>query len=596
MYKREKKWENKSIDPAKYEHLKNDFKRIKKDINEHLLKLIYHKNLDSANAVKEFINPQNQTLYDPFLMKGMDKAVQRIIHALEQGENILIYGDYDVDGTTSVAMLYSFLHDFHKMIFHEDINNNNLSLSYYIPDRFLEGYGISLEGIDYAVQNEIDLIITVDCGIKDIEIIKSIKEKKIEVIVCDHHEPGIVVPDCCAVLNPKQEGCNYPFKELSGCGVAFKLIQALLIAKNQNNQIAENYLEYVAISTVADVVSLLDENRILVSKGLALINNDKKRSFFIQGLFDNKILNEGIAVNAMDIGFKIGPLINAAGRMQHAHLAVEYFLAKDQEEQKKRIEILKELNDERKKSDINNTKEARKRIEEDEFFKYTKSIVLDDENWHVGTIGIVASRLIDIYYKPTIIMTKIQEGIYSGSGRSIPGLNLVAILEKNKEYLLSYGGHYFAAGLKIKEENIPQFKKDFEFQVGENLSKELQIPVIYYDTELPYTDISSELIKTIDRFEPFGQDNPAPIFIHRGISKLEFISKTLNNKHLKLSFEEYSKLPYKLEAIGYNLGKKFNQLKLTKEEAIDIIYQITKSHYKETTKVQLHLLDIRKSE
>lgn len=594
MYQREKRWEKKTIDPLEFEQLQKEFKNINKEINEHLLELIYHKNLRDINAVKDFLNTQEKALYDPFLMKGMDSAVSRVLKALEQGENILIYGDYDVDGTTSVAMLYSFLQYFHEAIAYN--KKNNLSLSYYIPDRFLEGYGISEKGILYAEENKIDLIITVDCGIKDIEIIESLKNKNIDVIVCDHHEPGIIVPDCCAVLNPKQKGCAYPFKELSGCGVAFKLIQALLKEKNLKDEIANNYLEYVAISTVADVVSLLDENRTLVTKGLALINNPKKRSFFIQGLFDNKILTEGVSVNAMDIGFKIGPLINAAGRMEHAHLAVAYFLAQDSEEQKKSIEILKNLNEDRKKSDINNTNEARKRIEEDAFFKYTKSIVLHNEDWHVGTIGIVASRLIDFYYKPTIIMTKTQEGIYSGSGRSIPGLNLVAILEKNKEYLLSYGGHYFAAGLKIKEENIAQFKKDFEFQVGEHLSKELQIPVIYYDTELAYTEISPELVNTIDRFEPFGQDNTAPIFMHRGISKMDFISKILNNKHVKLSFEHYSKFPYKLEAIGYNLAKKFNQFKLSKEDSIDIIYHITKSTYKEDTKVQLHLLDIRKSE
>ncbi len=586
--KKKNEWKFKEINEAIFDTLKQSMPNV----NDHIISLLAIRNLKTGKAADDFVNPNIENLHDPYLMSDMDKAANRIKKAIENNESILIYGDYDVDGTTSVAMLWEFINYLHDQKWSEEKKSN---LSYYIPNRFNEGYGVSQNAIQKAIDVSIDLIITVDCGIKDITSIQKAKDAAIDVIVCDHHEPGEVLPDCYAILNPKKSICAYPFKDLSGCGVAFKLIQALLIAFELPNEKAFEYLDYVVISTVADVVSLTGENRILAWKGLEKINNNP--AAFTRALYHPDVLSNNNKITAIDIGFKIAPLINAAGRMDDAKTAVEFFIAAPSK-RKEILEELVQLNKERREIDKGISIEANAILSNQPIHVNNKSIVLYSKDWHIGTVGIVASRMIDRYYKPTFILTEIDKDIYSGSGRSIPGLNLVEVLENQADKLLSFGGHYFAAGLRIHADNLESFAEKFEADVDLLLNEEDMVPNLDIDVSIKLEQITDGLVTTLKRLEPCGQDNPPPIFASEKISMKNVHYEFIKEEHLKLFIKtpDSDYVSKRMVAMGFNLAEDFKQLQLTSDDFIDIAYAITENVYKSQKSNQLRIIDIKKSQ
>lgn len=586
--KKKNEWKFKEINKNTFDTLKQSMPNV----SDHIISLFAIRNIKTRKEAENFINPNIENLYDPYLMSDMDKATYRIKEAIEKNESILIYGDYDVDGTTSVAMLWEFLNYLHLQKWNDKKKNN---LSFYIPNRFKEGYGVSQNAIQKAIDESIDLIITVDCGIKDVTSIQKAEDSAIDVIVCDHHEPGEVLPDCYAILNPKKEICSYPFKDLSGCGVAFKLIQALLIAFKLPNEKAFEYLDYVVISTVADVVSLTGENRILAWKGLEKINNNP--AAFVKALSHPDVLSSNNMITAIDIGFKIAPLINAAGRMEDAKTAVEFFIAAPSK-RKEILEELVQLNKERREIDKSISLEANAILKKHPIHADNKSIVLYSKDWHIGTVGIVASRMIDRYYKPTFILTEIDKDIYSGSGRSIPGLNLVEVLEKQADKLLSFGGHYFAAGLRIHADNLESFAETFEADVDLLLKEEDMVPNLDIDVKIELGKITDSLANTLKRFEPCGQDNPSPIFASEKIPMRNIHYELIKEEHLKLFIKTPGEntVSKRLVAMGFNLAEDFKQLQLTKDDYIDIAYAITENVYKSQKSTQLRIIDIKKSQ
>lgn len=582
--KKKNEWKFKEYSHDIFKSLKTSMPQV----NDHIIHLLAIRNLKTFEEANQFANPNLDQLHPPYLMSDMDKAVKRISKAIKKHENILIYGDYDVDGTTSVAMMWEFITYLHAQEFSDDSTSN---LTFYIPNRFKEGYGVSLNAVENAIISNTNLIITVDCGIKDIEAIEKAQSAGIDVIVCDHHEPGALIPNATAVLNPKKDNCPYPFKDLSGCGVAFKLIQALLIEHQLPPEKAFDYLDYVVISTIADVVSLTGENRILAWKGLAKMNANPAE--FVKALKHPEILTHPSNIHALDIGFKIAPLINAAGRMEDARTAVDFFIASN-ERRKTILEELTTLNKDRRAIDQSISKEANEILKNNPIQSHNKSIVLYNKDWHIGTIGIVASRMIEQYYKPTFILTEIEEGVYSGSGRSIPGLNLVQVLEKQANQLLSFGGHYFAAGLRIEEKYLESFAQNFEKEVDQLLEEKDLIPILEIDTELQLGHITDRLLNTLQRFEPCGQDNPPPIFLTKNISVKDIHYEIIKGEHLKL-FIKHPINKNRIIAMGFHLAQPFQYLNLTSQDYIDLVYTITENIFKGNRTIQLRLHDIRKS-
>lgn len=602
MHIKEKIWNLKTEDTACIQSLKEEMP----EVPDHYISLFYHRNIQTKEEADDFVNPSLEQLHDPFEMRGMKEASERLIQAIKDGENILIFGDYDVDGTTSVAMLHNFIEDialalrgdnYYKKEYNEESNSyQSKHLKYYVPNRFTEGYGLSDEGIQFAQDHGTSLMITVDCGIKDFDAVHKAESLGINVIVCDHHEPEDHVPKCVAVLNPKQNHCEYPFKELSGCGVVFKLAQGILKSLNLPAENIEKYLDYVTLSTIADVVSLTGENRILVANGLNKMNQVDQRSFFIQGFFYNGINREEALfkdlkqpIDVTEIGFKIAPLINAAGRMEHAKYAIEYFLAEDKKNQLEKLKILINFNNDRKNIDKNIFDEAVLNLEKDQDFNNKKSIVLYSKDWHIGTVGIVASRLVDKFYKPTIILTEIENGLYAGSGRSIFGLNLVETLNQQADRFTSFGGHYFAAGMRLREEDLEDFKEQFEKDVAVNLSKEDQIPILEIDCHLDINHLNSKFFNTIKRFEPCGQDNPMPLFASLNIEKRKIQGmQFIQNKHLKFTIGNYV-------ALGFNLAEKYKALNLKDYDTIDIAYNVVENYFQNRQSFQLRIVDLKRS-
>ena len=549
-----------------------DKKQVKKladelGVNEIVAHLLVLRGIITYEAAKKFFRPQISHLHDPFLMKGMQSAVDRIELALKKGEKILIYGDYDVDGTTSVAMMYCFLSRFTDKI------------SYYIPDRYDEGYGISFKGIDFAQTEEYSLIIALDCGIRAVKQIEYASVKEIDFIICDHHSPGANIPRAISILNPKQKDCNYPFKELSGCGVGFKLIQAISEQRNiEFNEIGE-YLDLLAVSIGADIVEMTDENRVLAFYGMKIINQSPRSG--LKALIE-KSGKTGI-LSISDVVFGIAPRINAAGRINHGKLAVEILVENNIEKAREFSEGIENHNIERKELDQNITKEALEMIDENK-----KSTVVHSKSWHKGVVGIVASRLIEKHYKPTIVLSEI-DGELTGSARSVKGFDLYEALLKCEHLLEKFGGHKYAAGLTIKKQNLNSFIKEFEKVVANTITKDQLVAEIEVDMEIELEEVNDKLYRIIKQFAPFGPMNRTPNFITKSVTDSGKGRKVGEDKsHLRLTLNTLNK---DLISIGFSMGDDFE--KITDNKPFDICYSIDENTWNGTTSLQLRLKGVK---
>ncbi len=536
--------------------------------------LLVQRGIEDFNTAKDFFRPNFDQLHPPSSMKDMDKAVGRILEALSLEESILVYGDYDVDGTTSVALMSSFLKNFSDRI------------STYIPDRYSEGYGVSHQGIDYAAENNISLIIALDCGIKAVDKVAYAKEKGIDFIICDHHRPGDELPDAQAILNPKQRDCTYPYKELCGCGIGFKLIQALGEELGLEAFELIPYLDLVATAIGADIVPLDGENRTLASLGLEQLNNNPRPGF--KAIIDQVGIEQLSLTNVI---FIIAPRINAAGRMNHGSQAVELLVEKDASKARKISSEIEQNNTERRSVEARITEEALDQIKNHQE-ENAASTVVYSEHWHKGVIGIVASRLIDTYYRPTLVFTKSGDQL-AASARSVKGFDIYEAIEACSDHLIQFGGHKYAAGVTLKPEQYASFKKAFDSYVSLNLDEELKTPSITIDMELRLEDINPKFYRILKQFAPFGPENWAPTFISKGVEDSGY-GKTVGeeDKHLKARFSQ--DMAHEIDAIGFDLGK---HLKLiTGRKKVDIVYSLDHNTWQGTTSIQLKLKDLKASE
>jgi len=540
---------------------------------EHTIsKLLVNRGIETFEQAKAFFRPNLSDLHNPYLMKDMDKAVARIEKAISVGENILIYGDYDVDGTTSVSLLSSYLKKLQP------------NIATYIPDRYAEGYGISYKGIDFAEDNAITLIIALDCGIKAIDKVKYANQKNIDFIICDHHRPGDEIPDAIAVLDPKRSDCEYPYKELCGCGVGFKLIQALASTRNQTIDDLVEYLDLVATAIAADIVPITGENRILAYFGLQVINANPRNG--IKALIQ-QVKKEQFTIT--DVVFTIAPRINAAGRIKHGNYAVELLTEMDFDTAVKFASEIEQNNTDRKELDKTITIEALQQIEKNKE-EHNFSTVVYAENWHKGVIGIVASRLIETYYKPTLVFTKSGEKL-AASARSVKGFDVYEALEQCAEFIEQFGGHKYAAGLTLKEENYKNFKLKFEEVVKNTLPEELRIPEITIDAEINLSEVNPKFYRIIKQLEPFGPQNMKPVFMASGLRDNGYGKKVGEDKtHLKLNIiEGANQKTY--NAIGFSMGDK-HQL-TANGNSFKATFNIDENHWNGNTSIQLLLKDIQ---
>jgi single-stranded-DNA-specific exonuclease len=561
----EKRWRLKSFSNEKAGAL---FKELK--IHPVLCGILVQRGIESFEQAKQYFRPQLSDLYDPFLLKDMDTATDRILKGIQDHEKILVFGDYDVDGTTSVACVYQFLKKHHPYT------------EFYIPHRYREGYGISKAGIDFAKENGYSLIISLDCGIKSIDLIQYAKEEGIDFIVCDHHLPDEKLPAAIAILNPKQKDCNYPNKELCGCGVGFKLICALCIKMQLPLETAYDYLDLVATAIAADIVSLTGENRILVHYGLKKANtnpnNGIKALSFLSGFIKE--------LNMNNLMFIIAPRINAAGRMDDARKAVLMFVAETYQEAMHYAEQLHADNSTRKEADSNITEEALDLIRNDEVLVKRSSTVLFQPHWHKGVVGIVASRLIEHYYRPTIVLT--QSGEYvAGSARSVSGFNVYEAIHQCKDLLLGYGGHFYAAGMTLQNDKVLAFTEKFEQVVQASIHPELLIPEIVIDGELNLDDIKSSFYNILCQMEPFGPDNMRPVFISRRVKNTGW-SKIVKENHLRFVLEQNN---CRITGIGFNMAEKMPLLLAGKP--LDVVYKLDENEWNGEKSLQLKVIDVR---
>jgi single-stranded-DNA-specific exonuclease len=544
-------------------------------ISEALANLMVQRNITTPDEALAFFEPDLGYLHDPFLMKDMNIAVERISTAIKKNEKILVYGDYDVDGTTAVALMYSFLKEQYS------------NVEYYIPDRYKEGYGVSFQGIDFAFQTNCKIMITLDCGIKAVEKVKYARTKGIDVIVCDHHYPGDEIPKALAVLDPKQPGCNYPYKELSGCGVGFKLVHAYSRVHGIPFGKIAGYLDMVAVSIASDIVPLTGENRILAYFGLIQLNESPRTGL-------KEIIREADICRALsieDIVFKIGPRINAAGRMETGSKAVELLISNDT---KLATGISKEINNfniERRTVDRSITTEAMRMISEDQRTVNAKTTVLFNPSWKKGVIGIVASRLIETYYRPTVILTE-SNGFATGSARSVQGYDLYQAIEACSDLLESFGGHMFAAGLTLKKENIRPFMDRFEQFVNSTITEEQLVPRIFVDSELSFSEINEDFFLFLSKFQPFGPENMSPVFVSRNVYDTgagRMVGSS--GEHLKLDLCHESTGQKSFPAIAFSQAEHFEHIRSGKP--FDICYSVEMNEFRGNKNLQLNIRDIR---
>jgi single-stranded-DNA-specific exonuclease len=542
------------------------------NINPILANLLVQRGHDSYQKAKDFFRPSLSFLHDPFLMKDMDKAVSRIDNAISNGEKILIYGDYDVDGTTAVALAYTFF------------RKRYTAVDFYIPDRYLEGYGISTRGIDWAETEGITLIIALDCGIKSVDKILYAKSKGIDFIICDHHRPGNEVPDAAAVLDPKQNDCNYPFKELSGCGVGFKLIQGYAIKHNIPFEDLKEYLDLVAISIAADIVPIYDENRVLTYFGLKQLNSCPRPG--VKAILDFSGTKTGLTVN--DVVFSIAPRINAAGRIESGKQAVELLISETPAEAFLHGEEINKKNTTRRGLNESITREALKLIESDINFKNRKSTVLYNPGWHKGVIGIVASKLTDEFYRPTIILTR-SNGVASGSARSVKDFDIYNAIESCSELLEQFGGHMYAAGLTLKEENIQAFIEKFESIVCDTIEERMLIREIEIDDVISLGDINASFFNVLKQFAPFGPGNMSPIFKSEEVYDRGDV-RVVGNNHLKLSLIQKNQSRKVVDSIAFQLGAHYDRISCN--EPFHVCYHVEENNYNGRSTLQLNIKDI----
>ena len=564
-------WEVNSADSEK------EIKTLSKELNvcNTTASLLVSRDIKSFKAAKTFFRPSLDHLHDPFLMKDMDKAVKRIFEAIKNDEKILIYGDYDVDGTTSVALVCKYLK-----------SNSTNQISTYIPDRYDEGYGISYQSIDYAADNEFSLVIALDCGIKAIDKISYANNKKIDYIICDHHKPETTIPDAAAVLNPLREDCKYPFKYLCGCGIGFKLIQALDLSQDDWESNIESYLDLVAVAIGADLVPLIGENRTLCYFGLKIINTSPTIGL--------KAIIRGInkpEITLSEVSFYIAPRINSAGRIKHGNNAVELLLEENFDNAITFSKEIDNFNLERRGLDQLITNQALKQIENNEEQKNFTTVVFK-KDWHKGVIGIVASRLIEKYYRPTLVFTKSND-VLAASARSVKGYDVYNAIESCREHLIQFGGHKYAAGLTLKPENYSAFKSSFEKHVKKTIEKKMLTPTITIDEKIQLLDVTPKFFRILKQFAPFGPFNKQPVFLSENLKDTGYC-KTVgeDDKHLKLSLKQGNSDVFK--AIAFGLGDKLSLIK--NKTQFSGVFNIGENNWNGVKSIQLKLLDIKSND
>lgn len=547
-------------------------KRLQNDlgVDQIIATLLAQRDITSFDEAKQFFRPSLKHLHNPFLMKDMDKAVERIEQAITNKERILVYGDYDVDGTTAVSLMYSFLQTQTELV------------STYIPDRYDEGYGVSFKGIDYAKDNGFSLIIALDCGIKAIEKVDYANTKHIDFIICDHHRPGVQVPNAVAVLDPKQDDCNYPYKELCGCGVGFKLIQALAERQNKSIENLQPYLDLVAIAIGADIVPITGENRVLAYYGLKIINSNPRPG--IKAII-RQIKKEEL--NISDVVFIIAPRINAAGRMKHGNHAVALLTETDKNQAEKLAIEIEAYNANRKDTDKEITNEALEQIYNNNETE-RKTTVVYSPNWHKGVIGIVASRLIETFYRPTLVFTRSGDKL-AASARSVSGFDVYNALEACSEYIEQFGGHKYAAGLTLHPKNYKAFKQAFEEVVSKSIDSKLLIPELKIDQIITLSQINGKLWRILKQFAPFGPGNMTPVFMSENLRDTGFGKCVGEQKnHLRLTATDGGR---EYVAIGFGMGEKYKLI--SNQKPFSAVYSIDENHWNGKTSLQLKLRDIK---
>lgn len=558
-------------------------------IDENLVQLLVQREITTFEEARDFFRPSLENLHDPFLMKDMDKAILRIEEAFKNKEHILVYGDYDVDGTTAVALVYTFLKE------HYD------EIDFYIPDRDKEGYGISITGIDYAADNGFTLIIALDCGIKAVEKIQYARDKGIDFIICDHHRPGDTIPPAVAVLDPKQADCTYPFKELSGCGVGFKLVQAYALQNNIPFESLYPLLDLVAVSIASDIVPITGENRILAHFGLKLLNSNPRPGLeailaycrILRKTATSNANGDSIAfsreMNINDIVFLIGPRINAAGRVESGRNSVLLLVAKSLEEAKESAATVDANNTERRTMDINTTFEALTSLDSDPLSLSKKSTVIYNPEWHKGVIGIVASRLTESYYRPTIVLT-ISNGMITGSARSVKDFDVYDAIDACSDLLEHFGGHKYAAGLSMKPENLTEFVRRFEEIVSSTILDEQLIPEIEIDLDIKLSVINSKFLRILNQFAPFGPGNISPVF-RTGQVVDTGNAKIVGKNHLKFNVIHSDITCFPYSAIAFHQGEFVDDI--MKGKAFSICYNIEENDFNGSKTIQLNIKDIK---
>lgn len=556
-------------------------------VDKSIATLLVQRGISTYDEAKDFFRPLLSQLHDPFLMKDMDKAVDRILTAYHNNEKILVYGDYDVDGTTAVATVYSYLKKFFKK-----------RIEFYIPNRYDEGYGISYKGIDHAAANGYNLVIALDCGIKAVDKIKYANEKNVDFIICDHHRPGDELPDAVAVLDSKRPDCNYPFDELSGCGVGFKLITAIAMKMNEPISVVYQYLDLVAISIASDIVSITGENRILAYYGLKAINKNPRTGIeavlHYVNIHRREEYDETFALtrelSISDLVFMIGPRINAAGRIERASDSVRLLLADKKSHAEKLALSINDLNNTRREFDSQITEEALQMIENDPELLNAKCTVIFNENWHKGVIGIVASRLTDNYYRPTIVLTR-SNGLITGSARSVKNFDIYDAIDHCSDLLLHFGGHKYAAGLSLLPENLEPFRKKFSKYVSEHIEDDMLIPEVEIDMEINFCDITPKFIRILKQFAPFGPGNMSPVFKTDNVVDAGQSRAVGKQKHLKLTMKQNWDIANTLSGIAFQKGEYYEQIR--NGNPFSICYHLEKNEWQGKVNLQLNVKDIK---
>ena len=563
-------------------------------IDKNLATLLVQRGITTYDEAKTFFRPDLSQLHDPFLMKDMDKAVERVLRAINNGEKLLVYGDYDVDGTTAVALVYTYLKPFFK----------KKKIEFYIPDRYEEGYGISHKGIDYAAKNGFKVVIALDCGIKAVERIEYANSKGVDFIICDHHRAGDIIPNAVAVLDAKRPDCHYPYNELSGCGVGFKLITALSMKGLGTIEKVYELLDLLAVSIAADIVPITGENRVLAYFGLKQLN--KKPRPGIEAILqhaniyrrdedqleeDDNVLTRELTIS--DLVFLIGPRINAAGRIDKASDSVRLLIAEKKDHAAKLAASINDLNDMRREFDNRITEEALGMIADDPYLQDAKSTVVFNEHWHRGVIGIVASRLTDYYYRPTIVLTR-ANGLITGSARSIRNFDIYDAIDNCSDLLEHFGGHKYAAGLSMKEENLPEFRRRFEAYVSEHLVEEDFVPELEVDMKINFRDITQKFMRILNQFAPFGPGNMAPVFWTSGVYDAGGSRPVGGHRHLKLTVnqagdQELGVAPF--SGIAFQKGDYFDRIH--NGEPFSICYHLEYNTWQDKTTLQLNVKDIK---